>query len=192
VPVAPEPAHEPVAVDGTDTPRGVLGWLWLAAKAAAGVAAITVAVLLVIPSVVPYDAFFVRTGSMTPTLPVGSLVLSHRVPASSLREGDVISFVRPGTNGGVVTHRIVEIEHGPRGVKIRTQGDRNPEPDTWIVDGRGEGWRMIAHVSKVGYAVGVLRDGLRHRTVLLGVTGLLGLLTLVDIWRRPTIPARRR
>jgi signal peptidase len=167
----------------------VLGGL---AKLLVGAACVTITALLVVPSVLPYDAFFVRTGSMRPELPVGSLIVSRRVPASQLHVGDVVSFVRPGVEGGLVTHRIVKIEQGPHGPQFQTQGDANPEPDSWFVDARGEGWKMVAHVRGAGYVVGTLRDALRHRTVVLVVTALMGLTTLVDIWRRPTTPTRTR
>lgn len=193
---APPPVTDAPDADGAAEPvrtRRLAGRVVVGvAKVICGAASLAVAAMLVVPSVLPYDMFFVRTGSMRPGLPVGSLIVSHRVAASELHVGDVISFVRPGVEGGLVTHRIVKIEKGPHGPTFRTQGDANPEPDAWLVDGRGQGWKMVAHVPGAGYVVGTLRDALRHRTVLLGITCLMGLVTLVDIWRRPTTPARRR
>jgi len=75
-----------------------------------------------------YRVYAVRTGSMTPGMPVGSLIID--APASgSYQRGDVVSVARPaGEPNPVVTHRIYSI--GPAG--IRTKGDANPKPDVFV------------------------------------------------------------
>lgn len=49
----------------------------------------------------------VITGSMTPEIPVGSLVIIVPTPADDIRIGDDISFVTVGEK--VVTHRVIDI-----------------------------------------------------------------------------------
>ncbi len=83
-----------------------------------------------IPTVFGYSLFQVETGSMVPTLPIGSYIIT-RVPvdAQTLKEGQIVTF--RFTNGTVVTHRIIEVARDDLGaVAYRTKGD-NPlnDPD---------------------------------------------------------------
>lgn len=84
-----------------------------------------------IPSVLGYSVMRVETGSMVPTLPIGSFVVT-RAPddPAALKEGVIVTFRR--SDGMVVTHRIIDVlaaEDG--GVLYQTKGD-NPQnsPDS--------------------------------------------------------------
>lgn len=83
-------------------------------------------------SLLGYSLFTVRTGSMVPTLPIGSYIVTH-VPEdpAALPAGTVITFRT--TTGSIITHRILEVvDEG--GVQYRTKGD-NPQnaPDLELV-----------------------------------------------------------
>ena len=65
--------------------------------------------------------------SMSPAIPVGSLVLEQRVNTTTLRPGDVVTFGLP--NGTVVTHRIVRLSAIDGILHMETKGDANANPD---------------------------------------------------------------
>jgi signal peptidase I len=70
----------------------------------------------------------VRSGSMAPGIPVGSLVVVRPVDAAEVRPGDVVSVERE--DGTRVTHRVVEVEPGPGLLtRLELQGDANSSPD---------------------------------------------------------------
>jgi len=69
-------------------------------------------------------ALVVRSGSMEPNLPVGSLVVSRK--STSYTTGDVITFSLGKT---FVTHRIYALKDG----LYQTKGDANKSPDTTLV-----------------------------------------------------------
>ena len=70
-----------------------------------------------------YSLLVVESGSMEPTLTVGSVIVSRKPEdAAALKTGDIVTF-RTGT-GYVVTHRIIEVIDG-NPVNYRTKGD-NP------------------------------------------------------------------
>ena len=71
--------------------------------------------------------FIVETPSMGTTAPVGTLVLTTPVQASTLRVGDIISFHPPTAPREVYTHRIVAIS----ATGIQTRGDINGAVDGW-------------------------------------------------------------
>lgn len=69
-----------------------------------------------------------RTGSMSPTIPTGSLAIVREVPASEVEVGDVTTIDRP--NQLPVTHRITSMEPiGGGAYSIRMKGDANDSED---------------------------------------------------------------
>jgi signal peptidase I len=90
-----------------------------------------------------------RSGSMAPTIDTGALALAHRVAATDLRVGDVVS-VRTGS-GARVTHRVVGIDLSSRTASLTLKGDANEVADaeTYVV---GSAYRVFWHVPWVGYA----------------------------------------
>jgi len=64
--------------------------------------------LVAVPRLFGVDFRAIITGSMTPEIPVGSLVVIVPAKAEKIKVGDDISFVTAGEK--VVTHRVVEID----------------------------------------------------------------------------------
>lgn len=80
--------------------------------------------------------FRVVTGSMEPTIPVGSLLISRQVEISSIRLDDIICFETQQAEifGSVVTHRVVDILSGADGgILLATKGDANLVADGYMV-----------------------------------------------------------
>ncbi|MFL5945805.1 MAG: signal peptidase I [Gaiellaceae bacterium] len=95
----------------------------------------------------------VYSGSMRPTLGVGSLAVDRVVPASSVRVGDVITFNDPYIKGRLVTHRVVGIVPTKQGLAYRTKGDANATRDPWAIRVDGRVGRVAFQVPVVGYAL---------------------------------------
>ena len=76
----------------------------------------------------------VITASMVPTIPVGSLVVTEQVSASSLSVGNVLVFTKPSNVSEVIVHRIVSITRaGDGSILVQTKGDANHAPDPWLI-----------------------------------------------------------
>jgi signal peptidase len=146
--------------------------------------AVIVAALALGPRVLPFQTFYVRSGSMEPTLPVGSLAFYTPTESRDLHVGDVIVFRRPGGAHELVTHRIVRIETSTAGTEFVTKGDANGVPDPWRIPARGGGWRYRFSVPYVGYVAGMI--GLPVARLALLVAFALGAAAtaLGAIWRR--------
>ena len=178
-------APQPVAVEakkgGTLTWLGRIGgWLVLLVITAIAVAVVAVTVG---PRVLPYQALVVRSGSMSPTIPTGSIVFYKKVNAAKVKVGDIIVFSRPGTPSEKVTHRVYSIGRGATGPYATTKGDANGAPDDWQIPAVGTGWVSVFHVPYMGYALVDLQSTL-GRLLLLVIPALaLGLITLYEIWR---------
>ncbi len=79
-----------------------------------------------IPVVFGFSIFRVQTGSMVPTLPIGSFVVVRQADhPSEIPAGTITTFRR--SDGMVVTHRIIDVLTAEDGsVEYQTKGD-NPE-----------------------------------------------------------------
>lgn len=74
-----------------------------------------------VPTVFGYQIYEVQTGSMDPTLPVNSLIVSEQVSKEDLlKTGDVITFVHDEVT---ITHRIIEVLKENEEIRYRTKGD---------------------------------------------------------------------
>lgn len=70
-----------------------------------------------------------KTGSMSPTIPTGSLAVVKQIPASSIEIGDVTTVSRDGGRLPV-THRVVAVTPiGGDSYSLQMKGDANPSPD---------------------------------------------------------------
>ena len=136
---------------------------------------------------VPLHFYAIATGSMVPTYPPGTLVVTEPVAAvGDLHAGDVIAYNGPYLSpNGPVVHRILHIGLNGSVMQITTMGDHNPRPDPRrVLFCQVEG-KVVGAVPYVGYFV--LSPAL--------TIGVLAMVFLVAIYRiAPTEggPARRR
>ena len=81
--------------------------------------------------------FRVVTGSMEPTIPVGSLLLTRQVDITTVCVDDIICFRTQEAEiwGKIVTHRVVGIYEGLDGMPLlETKGDANLVMDGYLVN----------------------------------------------------------
>lgn len=94
--------------------------------------AVALAVVFALPSAIGAEAsYVVLSDSMQPTFAAGDIVVVNDADRDGLSEGDIISFETSDTTR--VTHRIVDVEQTDEGIRYRTKGDANEDPDTSLV-----------------------------------------------------------
>lgn len=87
--------------------------------------------LLVIPNLMGISLYAVKTGSMEPALPVGSLMFVQPQDGADFQEGDVVTFRgqlhanNPSTT--VITHRVMSNDTAAS--QLITKGDANAVED---------------------------------------------------------------
>ena len=130
----------------------------------------------------------VYSGSMRPTLGVGSLAVDRVIPAGNVRVGDVITFNDPYTKGRLVTHRVARIVSTPHGLAYRTKGDANPTRDPWAIRLNDKVGHVAFDVPLAGYVLWYAHT--REIRALLVFVAAVFVLTgvLRRIWRNE--PAR--
>ncbi len=153
-------------------------------SAAVGLA-IGLIALVTLPSVFGYQSLTVVSGSMEPTLGVGSVVIDEVISPLDARPGDIVTFQDP-LHPRQLTHRLQRMRVDGDTAYMVTLGDANDAPERWTVKTDGQIGRVVAHLPKLGDA----RAALGTRYARLGVMGAvlgLGAFLLVDMWR----PRRR-
>lgn len=145
-----------------------------------------------------YTAFSVLSGSMRPTLPVGSLVVTRPVDVASLKVGDIVTFHPPAHADVVVTHRIVAREYFPpyEGAQptaiLTTKGDANTAPDSWrLIAGGQTVQRHVFHIPGLGYVLAWALTRTGVMTLMFAPAILLAIGLLMEVWRRPDPLAAR-
>lgn len=79
--------------------------------------------------------FRVVTGSMEPTISIGTLMVTQEVDISTIRVGDIVCFRTYDSQiyGSIVTHRVVNILQESAGILLETKGDANIVADGYYV-----------------------------------------------------------
>lgn len=103
--------------------------------------------------VLGYQGLVVKSDSMAPEIPVGSIVITKKIPPSDLQVGDVVSFLTETKQR--VTHRIVQIDQDQ---KIQTKGDNNSQVDYRKISGNQITGNVIFVVPYIGKLVFFLRS----------------------------------
>lgn len=154
-------------------------------------ATITLLAGVIVAAVVAYAALLVAgfrpvavySGSMVPTLRIGSVAVDRPVAASSVRVGDVITFSDPYVPGRLVTHRVIRIFHTPKGDAYRTKGDANTSRDPWTIRLPDRVGRVQFSIPGVGYVLWYAHTR-EVRTALIALMAVLILAALLRrIWR---------
>ncbi|MBN1855951.1 MAG: signal peptidase I [Dehalococcoidia bacterium] len=97
----------------------------------------------------------VVTGSMTPLIKPGDVVIAAKVGVNEIEEGDIIDFRRGDIR---VIHRVVAIEGTGETVEFVTKGDANKEEDSDRVIAAQLKGKMIGTVPAIGRLVLFLRE----------------------------------
>ena len=96
--------------------------------------------------------YVVQTGSMTPTIPIGSVCfVNQHISYKNIHTGDIIAFKLGGN--ATVTHRVVKIEEDG----LTTKGDANRTEDASLVTEQNYIGKTIFWIPEVGNFVRYLR-----------------------------------
>jgi signal peptidase len=131
----------------------------LALLAFALLVAAAITVVVVLPRATDGSAMTVLTGSMTPKIPVGSIVLVRPVDPGTLEVGDIATYQAKPDEDTYITHRITKIHQTDNGLTFTFKGDANRGPDLDVVPAvaiRGQVWFHVPYL-------GTIRDGLHGK-----------------------------
>jgi signal peptidase len=191
--ILPEDApttHTAMSLQTPKTPLQILrrltGWIVTAAV-------LTLAAVMLVPTLLGYGRYVLVSGSMTGTYDTGSVVYTKDVPTSSLHVGQIITYAPPAGSSPMklVTHRIVSRKMVDGKMVLRTKGDANPSADPWTFSLREPKQAVVRFgVPDAGYVVSAFSDP-RVRKGLIGVPAVLvALLAVAGLFRDAAREAR--
>jgi signal peptidase len=129
-----------------------------------------------------FQPLVIRSGSMTPTLAVGDIVISRAVSPTSVRAGDIVTFHRPEHGDGLVTHRVMMATPMAGTVQFETRGDANSVSEFWNVRSSGTIGLDVLRIPRVGWAVHVLQSVWLRIGVIVLAGAWTGTVLLRRIW----------
>lgn len=154
--------------------RRVITGLWL------GLAVATLAVVAVshVAPAIGYRVVIVSGGSMSPSIPIGSLLLEHPPAGGGIAAGDVVTMEMP--NGAVITHRVTRLVDIDGAAWLETRGDANGEPDGALVRASAVSGVVAAHIPFAGLLLAFLGVPAGIITILTALVALLFLIWLLE------------
>ena len=183
-------AEPPPHARGSVVPKAVA----VAGRAAVTILLIVAAVVFLFLAVGPrflnYQTSTMLTGSMSPGINPGDVVVSVRTPVSELKVGDVITYSIPIDDHRIETHRVASIKRDAGATSVITKGDANPGADPWVaVLSEDYVYTEAGVVPYLGDAIRALRQPLVQSVFLYGASALLVVVVLTAIWKKPALPA---
>jgi signal peptidase len=136
------------------------------------------------PHLFDYRTSTMLTGSMSPGIDPGDMVVTAPRPTADLQVGDVISYQIPVEDHRVETHRVATVKHLADGTTaITTKGDANENVDPWTaIISTDTVYEVQTVVPKVGTAIRVLRTPVVQHGILWIALGGVMVLGLSAIW----------
>ncbi|MBS6041941.1 signal peptidase I [Clostridium baratii] len=96
-----------------------------------------------------YKFYDVLTGSMSPTINPGSLIIVKEIDDTEIKEGDIITF-KGNSTSNLTTHRVVEVIENDNNIKFQTKGDANDVLDPMLIDGNLLVGKVILDIPYMG------------------------------------------
>lgn len=110
---------------------------------------ISLVLFMVVASFSGWHFDIVPTGSMEPAFSPGGMVVTRPAELEEIKLGDPILFREP-TTGGLICHRVIEIEEIDGELFFQTKGDANEYADQDLVSPQNFIGKTIFYIPNVG------------------------------------------
>jgi len=123
----------------------------------------------------------VKSGSMRPHMPSGSLLVFKTVRFEDVRGGQIVVFRDGKSSDSLITHRAVEKVYENGASYIKTQGDSNHRPDTALVAKDEFMGRAVWVIPMAGYILAFTKTPMGLLALNLSLAFLVLLLVIDKI-----------
>lgn len=137
-----------------------------------------------VPSFFGYRPLIVLSGSMEPQILPGDIVVTKDVPADTLKEGDIVSYLQ---GSAIITHRIVSIDEAAGVKTFQTKGDNNNTVDDTTLSADMLQGKFLYRIPRLGHVAMFLQTPIG---MILFIAVPLVLFVLYDILRRSVFEKR--
>lgn len=128
------------------------------------------------------DIYYVRSGSMEPKYPTGSLLYITDADPDTLKVDDVITFQK--TETVTATHRIIELVpdgDDPSIIRFRTKGDNNKVVDEPLVDKDAVVGKAVFCIPYLGYLAAYIQQPPGSYVAIGIAVALVCVVLMIDI-----------
>lgn len=145
-----------------------------------------------LPMAVGGTSMVVRSGSMTPAIRTGDVVVVRPMSPTEAEIGDIVTFKDPAGSGRLLVHRVRAISHSGDEVEVITKGDANTTQERWKVAADGTIGTVAYRVPALGFAVGWIGSPAGKIGLVIVPALLLAAMLLMRIWRPRLDPGEAR
>lgn len=162
--------------------RRTIGLIWIALVALL----VTISLFTHLAPLLGREVFIIIGGSMEPSIPTGSLVVTSPTDAMAIVVGDVVTI--RADNAVVVTHRVTQVLDLPDGRFFEVKGDANEAVDGGLVPARAIVGTVDLHVPYAGFAKAFLSKPAGLIAALSVLGGLFVAYMLLGLLEPPAPP----
>jgi signal peptidase len=145
-----------------------------------------------LPMAVGGTSMVVRSGSMTPVIRTGDVVVVRPISPTEAEIGDIVTFKDPAGSGRLLVHRVRAISQVGNEVEVITKGDANTTQERWKVAADGTIGTVAYRVPALGFAVGWIGSPAGKIGLVIIPALLLAAMLLMRIWRPRLDPGEVR
>jgi signal peptidase len=131
-----------------------------------------------------FQVLIVRSGSMSPAIDTGDVIVTKEAHPGDVRVGDIITFRNPAKSEELLTHRVMSVTREGESFSFVTRGDRNTGEERWSIDDEGRIGLFKFRVRRLGYALAWVVAPRVRAALVAGAALVLGFAVLRRIWRR--------
>ncbi|MDX6653190.1 MAG: signal peptidase [Solirubrobacterales bacterium] len=162
--------------------RHLAACLWVGALWAVTGLVLCLLLAAAAPRLIGDASYVVRSGSMTPVIETGDVLVTQPIDPLDARVGQIVTFKDPSGSGRLLSHRARAVHRVGDRVRFVTQGDANSGQEHWNVPVDGRIGRVLYRIPKLGFAL-VWTQGPVGRIGLIAAPALLlAIWALVWIW----------
>jgi len=137
----------------------------------------------VLPLALGLHTYSVRSGSMSPTIDTGDLVVARSISPTEAGIGDIVMFKAPEGGNRLISHRVRAVRERHGRSFFVTRGDANTGFEHWNLPDDGTIGEIVYRVPKLGYVLGRISSGPGRLGLVVIPAVVLLALGLIRIWR---------
>jgi signal peptidase I len=128
-------------------------------------------------------SYVVRSGSMSPAIDTGDVVVVEPISPPDAHVGQIVTFDNPEADGELTSHRAITIDRRGEDVRFTTKGDSNTGVEHWVVPADEQVGQVLYRVPKLGFASVWIQTPLGRVSLVIVPALLLVASFLWRIWR---------
>lgn len=164
------------------TARGLFDFLKPLALWTIGGFVLTAMLAAALPLALGDRSYVVRSGSMSPAVDTGDVVVVEPIAPLDAEVGQIVTFENPEANGDLTSHRAIMITQRGDNVRFTTKGDANTGTEQWRVPIESQIGKVLYRVPMLGFVSVWIQTPVGRVALVIIPALLLAATALARIW----------